>query len=96
MLEYAVSCLRIVSAGFFFYGFGMVFTQAFNGAGDTWTPTLLNLACFWAFEIPFAWVLSRTSLGPNGVFTSIAAAFSALAVISALMFKRGGWKARTV
>jgi putative MATE family efflux protein len=96
VLDYAVSCLRIVSTGFFFYGFGMVFTQAFNGAGDTWTPTLLNLLCFWAFEIPFAWVLSRTSLGPNGVFASIAAAFSALAVVSAIMFKRGRWKARKV
>jgi len=94
VLDHAVSCLRIVSAGFFCFGFGMVFTQTFNGAGDTWTPTLLNLACFWAFEIPFAWVLSRTSLGPIGVYTAIAAAFSALAVVSGLMFRRGGWKAR--
>jgi putative MATE family efflux protein len=94
---WGVGCLRIVSAGFVFYAFGMVISNAFNGAGDTWTPTVLNLVCFWLLEVPLAWVLSRrTSLGPNGVFAAIAIAFSTLAVTSALVFRRGRWKARVV
>lgn len=94
---WGVGCLRIVSAGFVFYAFGMVVSNAFNGAGDTWTPTVVNLVCFWLLEVPLAWVLSRrTPLGPNGVFAAIAVAFSTLAVMSALLFRRGRWKARVV
>jgi putative MATE family efflux protein len=92
---YAVRALRIISAGFFFYAYGMVITQSFNGAGDTWTPTLLNLACFWCWEIPLAWVLSRP-FGPTGVFLAVAIAFSTLALLSAALFRRGKWKARAV
>ncbi|MDX2193286.1 MAG: MATE family efflux transporter [Gemmatimonadales bacterium] len=89
----AVDTLRIIAAGFPFYAFGMVLTEAFNGAGDTLTPTLINLGVFWLFEIPFAWVLAvRTPLGPRGVFLAITLAFSTLAVVSALLFRRGGWK----
>ena len=80
-------------AGFFFYAYGMVLTAAFNGAGDAWTPTWLNLACFWAGEIPLAWVLAhRFGWGPDGVFTAITLAFSSVAVASALLFRRGTWK----
>jgi putative MATE family efflux protein len=94
---YGVDCLRIVSAGFLFYAYGMVLTSSFNGAGDTWTPTLLNLFCFWLWEIPLAWVLAkRAGLGPRGVFVAITAAFSTLAVASALLFRRGRWKTRRV
>lgn len=90
---YAVSCLRIVSAGFIFYAVGMVVTQSFNGAGDTWTPTLINLFIFWIFEIPLAYALSHgTSLGALGIFTALALAFSTLAVVSSLIFRRGRWK----
>jgi putative MATE family efflux protein len=87
----AASSLRIVALGFPFYGFGMVFGNAFNGAGDTRTPTWLNLLCFWAIELPLAWFLSAR-FGPRGAFASIAVAFSLLAVFSGMVFKRGAWK----
>jgi putative MATE family efflux protein len=91
--DYAVSCLRIVSAGFMFYAWGMVLTQSFNGAGDTLTPTVLNLACFWLWEIPLAWWLSgHTELGAAGVFTAIAVAYATLAVAAIVVFRRGRWK----
>jgi Na+-driven multidrug efflux pump len=86
-----------VSLGFPFYAYGMVLTQSFNGAGDTWTPTLINLFCFWLWEIPLAWLLStRTALGATGAFVAITVAFSTLAVISAVLFRRGRWKLRKV
>jgi putative MATE family efflux protein len=95
--DYAVHCLRIVALGFPLYGYGMVLTQSFNGAGDTWTPTWLNLICFWLFEIPLAWLLAGPlGLGPAGVFWSIMAAFSVLALVSAGVFRRGIWKTRVV
>ena len=95
--QWAVHGLRIVSAGFFFYGYGMVLTQAFNGAGDAWTPTWLNLACFWMLEIPLAWVLAyELEWGPDGVFTAITVAFSMIAVSSAVLFRRGRWKTMKV
>jgi putative MATE family efflux protein len=91
--DYGVACLRIVAAGFIFYAVGMVITQSFNGAGDTWTPTVINLFIFWVFEIPLAYVLSHyTTLGPLGVFAALGIAFSTLAVVSGIIFKRGGWK----
>jgi putative MATE family efflux protein len=94
---YAVQCLRIVSAGFVFYAYGMVLTQSFNGAGDTWTPTWLNVICFWLFEIPLAWLLARTlGLGPTGVFVAVTLAFSSVAALSALLFRRGKWKTSVV
>ncbi|NOT09096.1 MAG: MATE family efflux transporter [Gemmatimonadales bacterium] len=87
--------LRLVSAGFPFYAYGMVLTSSFNGAGDTWTPTLLNFFCFWLWEIPLAWFLAKhLDWGPSGVSLSIAVAFSTLAVASAVVFKRGRWKTR--
>jgi MATE family, multidrug efflux pump len=95
--RYAVGCLRIVSLGFLFYACGMVLTSAFNGAGDTWTPTWINLGIFWLFEIPLAWVLAtRTPLGPTGVFWALTLAYSMLAVVSAIIFRRGRWKTRRV
>jgi putative MATE family efflux protein len=95
--SYGISCLRIVSAGFIFYAYGMVLTQAFNGSGDTWTPTLINLVCFWLWEIPLGYYLAyHTSLGPLGVFIAVTVAFSTLAVVSAIVFRRGRWKLRKV
>ena len=94
---YAVGCLKIVSLGFVFYACGMVLTQAFNGAGDTWTPTLINLFVFWLWEIPLAWWLStRAGLGARGVFIALTVAYSTLAVISAVLFRRGKWKLKSV
>ena len=93
----AASCLRIVSYGYLFYAWGMVLTQSFNGAGDTWTPTWLNLCCFWLWEIPLAYLLAvHFEFGPRGVFLAITTAFSTLAVVSAILFRRGRWKLRHV
>ena len=95
--QYGVDCLRIVAYGFVFYAYGMVLGQSFNGAGDTWTPTILNLFVFWLWEIPLAYVLSVVfGMGPRGVFFAITIAFSTLAVASALVFRRGKWKAKVV
>jgi putative MATE family efflux protein len=95
--DYAVRCLRIVVLGYPLYAYGMVLTQSFNGAGDTWTPTWLNLTCFWVFELPLAWALAHAfGLGPSGVFWAIMASFSLLALASAWVFKRGRWKTRVV
>ncbi len=85
--------LRIISGGFPFYAAGYVLTQSFNGAGDTWTPTLINLGCFWLFEIPLAYALGRSlGYGPAGIFWAMAIAFSVMSVVSAWRFRRGTWK----
>jgi putative MATE family efflux protein len=94
---YAVDCLRIVALGFLFYAYGMVITSSFNGAGDTWTPTWLNLVVFWLWEIPLAYALAVVlDMGPRGVFVAITVAYSTLAVLSAWLFKKGRWKTRRV
>jgi Na+-driven multidrug efflux pump len=93
----ATTGLRIISAGFPFYASGYVLTQAFNGAGDTITPTLLNVACLWFIEIPLAYILARTfGFGPSGVFWSISVAFTVMSIASALVFRRGRWKLKRV
>ena len=95
--QIAAECLRIISYGYLFYAYGMVLTNSFNGAGDTWTPTWLNLFCFWLWEIPLAWVFARHfNLGPQGVAWAVTIAFSTLAVASALLFRRGRWKLKAV
>jgi putative MATE family efflux protein len=97
VFAYAVDCLRIVAAGFLFYAWGMVITQSFNGAGDTWTPTLVNLACFWLWELPLGWVLAiALGMGPHGVFLAVAVAYATLAVVSAVLFRRGKWKEKAL
>jgi putative MATE family efflux protein len=93
----AEMCLRTISYGFLFYAYGMVITQSFNGAGDTWTPTWINLGCFWLWEIPLAYQLARHGgLGPRGVALAVTIAFSTVAVVSAVIFRRGRWKERRV
>lgn len=93
VLAYSTDALRIISYGFLFYAVGMVLETAFNGAGDTWTPTYLNLFVFWLFEIPLAYLLAYYfKMEAHGVFWAITFAFSMLAVVSAILFKRGKWK----
>lgn len=97
VIVYGTNALHIVAYGFIFYAFGMVLESAFNGAGDTWTPTFLNLFVFWMFEIPLAYYLSyKMDFGPNGVFWAITIAFSVLAILAGLLFKMGKWKTKQV
>jgi len=89
----AIRALNIVSIGYIFYGIGMVLTNSFNGAGDTRTPTIINLFCFWAFQIPVAYVLAvLLDLGPTGVFLAILLTEMMVTVVSFLIFRKGRWK----
>jgi putative MATE family efflux protein len=91
--EYAVLAMRIIASGYVFYGLGMVMMNAFNGAGDTKTPTYINLVGFWGFQIPLAWLLSKTlGWGPVGVFIAIPAAETLITLISWYLFRQGKWK----
>jgi putative MATE family efflux protein len=93
----ASSTLSIVSYGYVFYAWGMVIVQAFNGAGDTVTPTIINLFCFWAWQLPLAWFLAfKTPFGVKGIFVAIAIAQSSSAVVGMLAFRRGKWKEQRV
>ena len=95
-IAHGADCLRIVSYGYVIFAWGMVMPQAFNGAGDTITPTKINFVCFWVLEIPLAYGLAMTAeQGPPGVFWSIVVAETAAGVIGILLFRRGKWK-RTV
>lgn len=89
----AVQSLRIFCLGYLAFAFGMVMTQALNGAGDTRTPTLLNLLCFWAIEIPLAYLLANPAgWGPPGVFWAVAFSETLLAAFAVWVFRRGRWK----
>jgi Na+-driven multidrug efflux pump len=97
VLPMAAAALRTVSYGFVFYAWGMVLVQAFNGAGDTITPTVLNLICFWGWQLPLAWFLAFPArMGPSGVFATIAISYSTFAVLAFFMFRRGKWKGQVV
>ncbi|MCB9014514.1 MAG: MATE family efflux transporter [Lentimicrobiaceae bacterium] len=97
VLQAGISCLRIVSSGFLFYAMGMVMTQSLNGAGDTYTPTLLNFICFWLIEIPLAYLMAiHFSFGTNGVYYAIVLAESTLTLLGILIFSRGKWKLKQV
>jgi Na+-driven multidrug efflux pump len=93
VVEAGAECLRIVTYGYVIYAWGQVMTQAFNGAGDTWTPTKINFACFWLLEIPLAWLLAlRLGMGQRGVWWAIVVAETAMGISAILVFRRGGWK----
>ncbi len=86
-------CLRVVSYGYLIFAWGMVMPQAFNGAGDTLTPTKINLFCFWLLEIPAAYLLAITlGAGAAGVYWSIVVAESAAGLVGIALFRRGTWK----
>lgn len=90
---FARNALHIMSVGFIFYGIGMVMINAFNGAGDTWTPTWVNFFGFWLFQIPLAYILSKyLDMGPKGVFISIPVAETLITIIAFILFKKGKWK----
>jgi putative MATE family efflux protein len=93
---YATAALRTVAIGFPFYAWGMVYSQAMNGAGDTKTPTWLNFVVFWCLEIPLAWVAVKLGYGPVGGFVAITVAFSIYAISAWAVFRRGTWKTRRV
>ncbi len=93
----ATRALWIVSLAFPLYAAGMCFEGAFNGAGDTRTPTRLNFFCFWLGQVPLAWFLARgCGLGALGVYIAVPASFSVLALWSGVLFRRGKWKAQQV
>ena len=93
----AADCLRIFSYSYVFWGFGVITILAFNGAGDTTTPTWLNFWVFWVFQIPLAWTLGRTlGMGHSGVFWAITASQLLLAISGVILFRRGSWKTRTI
>ncbi len=93
----AEDALRIITYGYVFYGWGLVMMQAFNGAGDTMTPTRINLVSFWLLQLPLAWTLSvPAGLGPHGSFWSVMIAEAVLTAISIAVFRRGRWKQRQV
>ena len=93
VVENGALCLQVVAAGYIFYAYGMVVSQAFNGAGDTKTPTKINLIAFWAFQLPFAYLAAITfELGALGVFLAITLAEVMLSVIAIIWFRKGYWK----
>jgi putative MATE family efflux protein len=97
ILRYGTNCLRILGLGYPMYAVGMIITQALNGAGDTRTPSILNLVAFWLTQIPLAWLLaSSLALGPEGVFWAIVISESLLTVLGVLVFRRGAWRLQQV
>lgn len=93
VIVYGTMSLRFMCYGYIFFGFGMVMIQAFNGAGDTKTPTYINLVCHWLIQIPLAYYLAfGLNYGPEGVFSAIIIAEACLVVISYILFKKGKWR----
>ncbi len=97
VISYAEQCLRIFAYGYVFWGFGMAIIQAFNGAGDTMTPTWINVLCFWVVQVPLAYVLALTlGVGPVGVFWAVFVADALSCIVGVAVFRRGKWKLRQV
>jgi putative MATE family efflux protein len=97
VIPIGVDCLRIVSYGNLAYAYGMVMVQSFNGAGDTFTPTMVNIFGYWLFQIPVAYFLAfRTWLGPKGMFAAIPIAETAIAILGVILFRQGRWKKKKI
>lgn len=97
VLDYAVICMRIFAYGYVFWGFGMAIIQAFNGAGDTMTPTWINVFCFWIVQVPLAYFLALTlGIGPEGVFWAVFVSDALTGIVGVAFFMRGKWKLREV
>ena len=93
----AAACLRIVAASYVFWGFGLVTVVAFNGAGDTTTPTWINFFVYWVVQLPLAWTLAGPAgAGPVGVFATVAVCQTLMAAVGVLAFRRGTWKTRVL
>ncbi len=93
VVKYGSLCLRVLAAGYIFYAYGMVVINAFNGAGDTKTPTIINFVCFWLLQLPFAYFMALVlDFGPVGVFWAITIAEVLIALIAIFWFKKGSWK----
>src|SRR5262249_30255827 len=93
VIPIGVNCLRVVSYGNLAYAYGMVMVQSFNGAGDTFTPTVVNIFGYWLFQIPVAYLLAfHTILGPTGVFVGIPIAETGIAIVGVALFRRRKWK----
>lgn len=94
---YAIDTVRIVAAGYLFYGIGMVYLNAFNGAGDTRIPTIINFFAYWLFQVPLAWTLAKgLHWGPVGVFIAIPVAETSTAIVAWILFKKGTWKNKKI
>lgn len=93
VLDIAVEAIQIMSLGYVFYGIGMVLINAFNGAGDTWTPTKINFFGFWLFQIPLAYFLAKyLKMGPTGVFMAVPIAETCITIAGYILYKKGKWK----
>ena len=93
----AVTCLRCISVGNICYAWGMVLVQAFNGAGDTRTPLMINIFCYWCFQIPLAWTLSvPLHAGPIGIFIAVPATETLATISSFILFRQGKWKLKVI
>lgn len=97
VIEAGALSLQVIAAGYVFYAYGMVMTQAFNGAGDTQTPTVINFFCFWIFQVPFAYLAAiYWDMGPIGVYIAITVAEVMIAIIAMILFRKGKWKTMSV
>lgn len=97
VIGYGASCLRIISLCYVLWAYGEIIVQAFNGAGDTWTPTLINFFVYWVVQLPLAFVLAfKFNFGPNGAYYGILTAEILLALIGIYVFRKGKWKEKVV